>query len=60
MARKRIFGVLSVRTVQGDVRAAYGLGFRERIFYEFGCVKQAMKPGTLSGGFGVWDGLGGS
>jgi hypothetical protein len=40
MARKRIFGVLSVRTVQGDVRAAYGLGFREHPFPDVGrlCV----------------------
>jgi hypothetical protein len=32
VVEKRTFGVLSVRKVQGEVRAVYGLGSRERSF----------------------------
>jgi hypothetical protein len=32
VAEKRTFGASSVRTVYGEVRAAYDLGFRERFY----------------------------
>jgi hypothetical protein len=39
VAEKRIFGMLSVHTVQGEVRAGHGLGSRVRSFELVACIK---------------------